>query len=81
MHSEKRKKKKKKIKGVLLSVFREAQSASQDCIVLQQRCCEPSVIEDLHIEQVTHSLVVVQVEAVVYMKVYGERECQQESVG
>lgn len=38
-------------------------------MILQQRCCEPSVIEDLHIEQVTHSLVVVQVEAVVYMEV------------
>lgn len=49
-------------------------------MILQQRCCEPSVIEDLHIEQVTHSLVVVQVEAVVYMEVYGERERQQENV-
>lgn len=52
------------IKGQLS--FKEKKSASQNCTLVQQSHRQPLVIEDLYVKQVTHSLIVVQVEAVVY---------------
>lgn len=44
----------------------EKKSTSRDCASIQHSCYQLSVIEDLHIKQVTHSLTAIQVETVVY---------------
>lgn len=47
------------------NVFK-ASSEAKSTSWTQHSCCQLSVIEDLHIKQVTHSLTAIQVETVVY---------------
>lgn len=50
----------------MLEASSEEKSTSWDCASIQHSCSQLSVIENLHIKKVTHSLTAIQVEAVVY---------------